>query len=116
MKVKLSIMLILLTMLIVGCDETQKASFTERKIYANAERSCFCLVEKDDIEKMLSAAERKDVKYLDDMLSNGRAFVVREITKVNCSDKEVRAGIVLVNILEGEHKGKWAYTFSKRVR
>lgn len=97
-------------------EEVPKATFTERNIYASAERSCFCIVDKDDIEKMLAAAERKDVVYLDNMLTDGRAFVVREITKVRCSDSETRKGIVLVNFLEGEYKGRWAYTFSKRVR
>lgn len=97
-------------------EDVPKATFTERNIYANAERSCFCIIDKNDIEKMLDAAKRKDAVYLDNMLADGRAFAVREITKVQCSDSEIRPGIVLVKILEGEFKGQYAYTFSKRVR
>lgn len=109
--------LIFLGLIFSACgDRTSEVTFTERNIYANAERSCFCIVDKNDIEKMLSAAKRKDATYLDDMLADGRAFAVREVTKVQCADSEIRPGIVLVKILEGEHKGRQAYTFSKRVR
>ena len=103
---------------VAGCSggDNQKASFTERKIYANEESPCFCVVAKEDIGKMLEAAHRKDVDYLEDMLTDGRAFSIKEVTKVSCSDEEERRGIVLVKILEGEHQDKWAYTFSKRVR
>ena len=126
MKKFLSVALILMLLIFVGCsyspgvaldnERYEKATFTVRNVYANTERSCFCVVEKADIEKMLDAAHRKDVEYLDKMLTDGRAFIVREITKVKCSNSEIRRGIVLVNFLEGEFKGRWAYTFSKRVR
>lgn len=131
MKKYFIVELIVASIILVGCsnnpgvslkgigaaEEVPKATFTERLIYADSERPCFCIVNKEDIEKTLYfAAEKKDVDYLEDMLDNGKAFSVREKTKVRCSDKEVRRGIVLVQFLEGEHKGKWAYTFSKRVR
>ena len=126
MKKILIFALVVASVILVGCgnqpgvslngNDIELAKFTERNVYASEERSCFCVVNKDDISAMLDAAERKDAKYLDDMLVDGRAFVVRELTKVKCSNTEVRRGIVLVNFLEGEFKGRWAYTFSKRVR
>ena len=117
MRKILSVVLIVSTAILIGCgDVTSEVTFTERNIYANAERSCFCIVDKNDIEKMLDAAKRKDAAYLDNVLADGRAFAVREVTKVQCADSEIRPGIVLVKILEGEYKGRQAYTFSKRVR
>lgn len=126
MKSFLSGMIIFASLILVGCSDNlgvvlnnekyEKATFSVRNIYADTERSCFCVVDKADIEKMLDAAHRKDAEYLDNMLTDGRAFVVREITKVKCSNSEIRRGMVLVNFLEGEFKGRWAYTFSIRVR
>ena len=71
--------LIFATVLATGCGggDNQKASFTERNLYASDERSCFCVVDKADIEKMLDAAHRKDAAYLDAMLADGRAFTVK---------------------------------------
>lgn len=113
----ITIALMVFAICFAGCSEENRiATFTERKIYATAERPCFCIVAKEDIGKMLEAAHRKDVEYLDGMLEDGRAFSVKEVTKVSCSDVEERRGIVLVKVLEGEHENKWGYTFSKRVR
>ena len=116
MKIFLSFVLILASLILASCSDNpgvvlnnekyEKANFTVRNIYADTERSCFCVVDKADIGKMLDAAHRKDVEYLENMLTDGRAFVVREITKVKCSNSEIRRGMVLVNFLEGEFKGK----------
>lgn len=81
-----TVILMIVMLILLGCGnnpgvtwngkEYSKATFTERRIYADDGRSCFCIVNKDDIEKMLSAAQRKDVQYLDGMLADGRAFAV----------------------------------------
>lgn len=116
MRKVLSCMMIFVALILAGCNEPEKATFTERYIYADKERNCLCIVSKDDISEVLDVVKKEDIIAFSELLSSGKVFVIEELTKVRCSDVEVRRGMVLVNILEGEYKGKWAYTFSIRVR
>ena len=94
----------------------QSTETAAKTIYASTQRSCFCIINLQDVEGFLDAAKRKDVAYIDAMLANGKAFVIKRNTRVLCSDSGAYEGIVFVTFLEGEHTGERAYTFKKRVQ
>lgn len=93
-----------------------QAKVTEKTIYASSERSCTCIVNAEDIDDFIAAAKRKDLAFIKDMSVSGRTFVIKNNTRVLCSDSGIYKDIVFVTFLEGEHEGKSAYVPASRVK
>lgn len=140
MKKILSLVMILLTVVLIGCcgystehvpkysteeissqekaqTDTQNKTYTEKKIYAGSEkRSCICVRKIEDVDRFLDAAHRGDTEYIDEMAWHGSAFFISKDTRVLCSDSETYKGMVFITVLEGKFEGESGYTFSKRVK
>lgn len=122
MKKILTVAIIVAAFFLGGCggnsskDTQNELKWSEGTIYASFTKSCFCVVEARDVKGCMDAGYRKDIAYLEAMVNSDLAFFVRVNTKVLYADSGVYPGIVVVKFLDGEYKGRQAYTFSKRVQ
>ena len=116
------VVLVLVAIFSFGCvgnkndDNVSEIKWFEGIIHASFERSCFCVVEARDVKGCMDAGHRKDIAYIEAMVNSDLAFFVRVDTKVLYADSDVYPGVVAVKFLDGEYKGRQAYTFAKRVQ
>jgi hypothetical protein len=121
MRKFLTVAILVATVFIYGCggnsskDSQDELKWSEGMIYASFTKSCYCIVEERDVKGCMDAGYRKDIAYIEAMVNSDLAFLVRENTKVLYADSGVYPGIVVVKFLDGEYKGRQAYTFAKRV-
>ena len=72
-------------------------------------------VKLEDLDEFVAALKREDVAYLDRMIYEGRAFVVRMDARVMRSESGIYTGVVFITFLEGEYTNQQGYTIKKCV-
>jgi len=72
-------------------------------------------VKYEDLDDFVSALKREDVAYLDRMLYEGRAYVVRMDARAMRTESGIYTGIVFITFIEGEYTNQQGYTIKKCV-
>lgn len=96
-------------------SETKKDTMVKNETVIGVVLRKSIWVKYEDLDDFVSALKREDVAYLDRMLYEGRAYVVRMDARAMRTESGIYTGIVFITFIEGEYTNQQGYTIKKCV-